>query len=174
MNKIRTNKISNTVNKVLNGVQLSDFKSKDPLEEKDVLCIIRKATATFSSYLSEDEICTCSMNALWKALNKYNKEKRTKFTTYLYKGVVMECLTQKKFNSNKGSVGRIHNNITDGKDYTSHIDMIDEINSSCEDPELIYDRFYKNMTIKEIANIRGVCGETIRIKIKKNLKNLQS
>ena len=32
--------------------------------------------------------------------------------------------------------------------------------------EYLYDRYYKNMTIKEIAQERGVCGETIRIKIK--------
>jgi len=29
------------------------------------------------------------------------------------------------------------------------------------------------MTIKEIAQNKGVCGETIRIKIKKNLKKLE-
>ena len=37
---------------------------------------------------------------------------------------------------------------------------------NCDDPDLMYDRYYNNMTIKEIAQQRGVCGETIRIKIK--------
>ena len=32
---------------------------------------------------------------------------------------------------------------------------------------------HKNMSIKEIAKNRGVCGETIRIKINKNLKKLK-
>ena len=52
--------------------------------------------------------------------------------------------------------------------------MLDEINFACEDPTLILDRFYKNMSIKEIAESRGVCGETIRIRINKNLKKLQN
>ena len=50
--------------------------------------------------------------------------------------------------------------------------MLDELNECCEDPEIIYDRFYKNMTVREIAKSRGVCSETIRVKINKNLTKL--
>ena len=53
------------------------------------------------------------------------------------------------------------------------MEILDLINN-CDDPDLIYDRFYKNMTITELAQERGVCGETIRIKIKKTLKRLKS
>jgi hypothetical protein len=84
----------------------------------------------------------------------------------------MECLTQQKFNLNQSKHQNIHKNVPDPIDYNLRIEMLDLI-SGCEDPELIYDRFYKNMTIKELAKSRGVCGETIRIKIKKNLKRLK-
>ena len=51
--------------------------------------------------------------------------------------------------------------------------MMDEI-SKCEDPMLIYDRFYRNMTVNEIADNLGVCGETVRIRLRKNLKMIKN
>ena len=39
---------------------------------------------------------------------------------------------------------------------------------------MMYNRFYKNMSVREIALTKGVCSETIRIKIKKNLTKLRS
>jgi len=50
--------------------------------------------------------------------------------------------------------------------------MMDEI-SQCEEPMLIYDRFYRNMTILELAKQYNVCGETIRIRLEKNLKKIK-
>ena len=86
----------------------------------------------------------------------------------------MECLTQKKFNRNKPA-SKIYENIlsSNNKDIES-IDMLDEINTYCDDPELMYNRFYKNMSVREIALTKGVCSETIRIKIKKNLTKLRT
>ena len=45
----------------------------------------------------------------------------------------------------------------------------DEI-ENCEDPDILYDRYYNNMTLTEIANKKNTSYETIRNKIKKNLK----
>ena len=47
--------------------------------------------------------------------------------------------------------------------------MRDEINN-CPDPSIIYDRFYKNMTIKEIAENNKISTETVRKKINKNIE----
>jgi DNA-directed RNA polymerase specialized sigma subunit len=52
------------------------------------------------------------------------------------------------------------------------VDMIEEIDM-CDDPQIIYDRFYKNMTLSEMANERNLSKETIRTKIKKNIKILK-
>ena len=52
--------------------------------------------------------------------------------------------------------------------------MLDEVETCCEEPDLIYDRFYKNMTVKEIAKNKGVCSETIRVRINKNLTKLRA
>ena len=86
----------------------------------------------------------------------------------------MECLTQKKFNLNKPTY-RIYENIAfKNNQEIEKIDMIDEIETHCDDPDLMMDRFYQNMSVREIAKRRGVSGETIRIKIKKNLAKLRS
>ena len=90
----------------------------------------------------------------------------------MHKGVVFECLTQRKFNIDK-THSLIPNSVSDSTNDIERIDMLDEI-QQCDDPDLIFDRFYKNMTIKEMAHARGVCGETIRIRLKKNLKKLRT
>ena len=147
---------------------------EEKLKDKDIKGVVTKAASTFTSTLSHDEIQTCILNAMWKAMSKYKHDGRCKFTTYLYRGVVMECLTQQKFNLNHSSPHSTHHNLPDHRDNYARVDLLDEINTKCEDPELVYDRFYKNMTIKELASQRGVCGETIRIKLKKNLKKLRN
>ena len=148
--------------------QLPNDLTKEDLEK-----IANKASNSFLGVLSSDEVEVCILNAFWKAYKKYDPSAGTKFTTYFYNGVVMECLSQKKFNLNYPYM-RIHDNIVSApyRD-VERIDMLDEVSSSCEDPQLIFDRFYKNMTVKEIALSRGVCSETIRIKINKNLTKLK-
>jgi len=153
-------------------VQISESEN---IFYEDVVKILQKACSTFRRVLCQEEISTCCINALWKAIDRYYLDSKCKFTTYLYKGVVMECLSQKKFNKEKLRFGgKIHANIQDPKTNYESVDMMDEIQFACEDPTLITDRFYKNMSIKEIAENRGVCGETIRIRINKNLKKLRS
>ena len=143
----------------------------EKLENNDVVGITAKAASSFMSVLSRDEIKTCILNAVWKALKKYNSEAGCKFTTYLYRGVVMACLTQQKFNSSQRCQS-LKLDYPDPTDYEFKAEMLDMV-ENCDDPDLMYYRYYKNMTIKEMAQQRGVCGETIRIKIKKNLKKLK-
>tara|TARA_Y100001938_G_C8070858_1_gene422969 strand:- start:1158 stop:1706 length:549 start_codon:yes stop_codon:yes gene_type:complete len=162
------------VNQVMEQLNFEEI-GLDGVTSKDVICIIKKACSTFMNCLTKEEICTCSLNGLWKAITKYEIGSKCKFTTYLYKGVVMECLTQRKFNNSANSKSphyQVHDNIPSEINPFSSIDMLDEINSKCQDPDIIYDKFYKNMSIKEIAKNKGVCGETIRIKIKKNIEKL--
>ena len=145
----------------------------DKVTEKDIEKISKKASSTFLGQLSENEIQACILNAIWKALKKYEPQSACKFTTYLYNGVVMECLTQKKFNSQNPTLKIYENIISERNKEIDRIDMVDELENCCEDPDIIFDRFYNNMTIKEIASSRGVCSETIRVKINKNLNKLR-
>ena len=152
-----------------------EAKDKHPkLTKGDLERIASKASYSFLGVLSELEIESCILNAYWKAASRYTTGKNTKFTTFFYKGVLMECLTQKKFNLNKPSY-RIYENIAyKNNQDIEKIDMLDEIKTHCDDPDLLLERFYQNMSVREIAKSRGVSGETIRIKIKKNLAKLRS
>lgn len=145
------------------------------LKDDEIKKISNNAAHSFRGILSSGEIDTCIMNAIWKAKTKYDDSKECKFSTYLHNGVVFECLSQRKLNQSNGFSIDAYNNahrIVDRYNEFSRIDMQDEINK-CDDPDLIYDRFYMNKTVSEIAEDRGVCGETIRIKLKKNLKKLK-
>ena len=55
----------------------------------------------------------------------------------------------------------------------SKIDLMDEI-SACSNPDIIFDRFYSNMTLDEIAKKKGVSKETIRFRLKKDINLLKT
>ena len=149
-------------------------KVEEYIKDRDILGVAHSATLSFVNCLSKEEIQNCIVNAIWKASKKYDKRHNTKFTSYLYNGVVMECLNQRKFNKNKSQKSvHLHLAIPDKTDYFSRFEMQDLVETCCDDPFLIYDRFYNGMSIAEIAKDRGLCGETIRIRIKKNLEKLK-
>ena len=150
-------------------------KIEDYLNDSDVLGIATSAASSFFGSLSKDEIKNCVLNAIWKASKKYDKRHKTKFSSYVHKGVVLECLNQRRFNKNKNQLGNSsYYSIPDPKNCFEQTDMKDLIDSVCEDPSLIYDKYYKNMTIKEMSEDRGLCGETIRIRLKKNLEKVKN
>jgi len=151
-------------------------KIEELIKDSDIASISQKAASSFRGVLSDDEIDSCIKNAVWKASSKFNPKEKTKFTSFLYKGVKFECSGQARLNRRKKacSLSKFDKavNINDNFNGFNRIDMLDEI-SVCEDPMLIYDRFYRNMTIKELADMHNVCGETIRNRIEKNLKKIK-
>ncbi len=55
----------------------------------------------------------------------------------------------------------------------SKIDLFDEI-GACANPDIIFDKFYSNMTLDEIAKKKGVSKETIRFRLKKDINLLKT
>jgi DNA-directed RNA polymerase specialized sigma subunit len=133
--------------------------------------IAHKAASSFRNVLSQDEIRSCILKALFRAVGKYDKTNNVKFTSYLHNGVRFECLGQAKVN--KSDKKQLNSSIPDHRNPLAEFEMRDVIESVCDDPQLIFDRFYNNMTITEIAKDRKVCGETIRIRIGKNLEKMR-
>ena len=140
-----------------------DAKIEKALKDANIQNIMNKATASFRSQLDDDEIQTCKLNALWKALVNYDENKAAKFTTYLYSGVCIECIREVKFK--KITHQPLHSNLADNTDHFLVIDLMDEL-EHCFDKDLLLDKT-KNFTIKEIAQRRGHNRETVRRKIKK-------
>lgn len=141
------------------------------VNDVEIMKVAQNAASSFRNVLSPDEIKSCILNAILRAVKKYDKRNKTKFTSYLHNGVVFECLSQRKFNKNENN--QLHINIEDQRDEFSDLDTRELIESVCDDPTLVIDRFYGNMTIKELAEKRSVCGETIRIRLNKNLEKIK-
>ena len=159
-----------------------ETKLKKVLNDKQTMNLANYAASGYSSSLTKDEIENCIYNAVWNALDKFDESKGTKFSTFLHKGVRLQC--QKRLNFNKryktvnyyeDSVSHKFNSNIKNEIYSQDLkfEIKDEI-ENCEDPDILYDRYYNNMTLTEIAEKKNTSYETIRNKIKKNLKIIKN
>ncbi len=155
---------------------------KKVLNDKETMNIANYAASGYNSALTKDEIENCIYNAVWNALDKFDESRGTKFSTFLHRGVRLQC--QKRLNFNRrykstqyyeDAVSSKFNLNLKNQAYSQDLkyELRDEI-ENCEDPDILYDRFYKNMTLTEIANKKNTSYETIRNKIKKNLKMIKN
>lgn len=141
------------------------------LKDENILKIMNKASRRFRNQLDSDCIKTCQLNALWKTFLNHDEKKGAKFTTYLYRGVFIECMKEIKFSQKNKSTGKLHNNIPSNIDPFFMTDLLDEF-SDDQDKKLIQDRL-SNMTISEIAEKHGKNRESIRRKIHKLADNIK-
>ena len=152
-----------------NDVVEINSKIEQALNDSDIVNIMNKASGSFCSQLDRDEIYTCQLNALWKAICNHDENKAAKFTTYLYNGVRIECIREVKFKSKNHQ--HAYADVEENRNHFFNAELMDEIDK-CQNSELILDRM-KNYTIKEIAERHGCNRETVRRKIKKSVKSLQ-
>lgn len=148
-------------------------KIEEALKNKDITKIMNKASSRFMNQLDRDTIYTCQINALWKAFLHFKPEKNTKFTTYLYNGVFIECLKETKFqNKSRKNAKKLHENIDNQRDDFFMIDLLDELKTE-DEKSLIIDKM-SNMTIQEMADKRNISRETVRKRIKKLSKTFRN
>lgn len=146
-------------------------KIENALKNKDIVNIMHKACKRFMNQLDGDVLHSCRLNALWKCFMYYKPEKNTKFTTYLFNGVFIECLKEVKFkNKYQKFNGKLHENIIKKSDPYLMIDLVDELKTE-EEKELFFDRL-SNMTIEEMAKKRNSNRETTRKKLNKMIENM--
>lgn len=149
-----------------------DTKIANALQNKDIVNIMHKASKRFTNQLDKDTIYTCQINALWKAFLNFKPEKNTKFTTYLFNGVFIECLKEIKFkNKYSKNTKKLHDNIVKNNERYLLIDILDELSNE-EDKQLLLDKI-SNMTIQEMADKRNISRETVRKRLKKLVQNFQ-
>lgn len=149
------------------------MKLEEILKDQDMIKIANKAAQSFSEVLSKDDIENCILSAAWVAVNNFDESKKTKFSTYLYKGVYYECLKQIKIQKKSALTNRNLMNYSTINSEVSKIDLFDEI-GACANPDIIFDKFYSNMTLDEIAKKKGVSKETIRFRLKKDINLLKT
>lgn len=148
-----------------------DTQIEKALKDKNIIKIMNKASKSFTKQLDQDSIYTCQINALWKAFMNYKPEKKTKFTTYLYHGVFIECIKEVKFIKKFDKcVKKLHDNIPGSYNQNLLLEIMDELETE-EERELINDKLM-NMTIDEIAKKRNSNRETTRKKLKKAMNKI--
>lgn len=154
-------------------IELNDINDKinAALNDENILKIMNKASKRFKNQLDNDSIKTCQLNALWKTFLNHDASKGAKFTTYLYKGVFIECMKEIKFSNKNKFSNKLHNNIASKDDPFFYTDLMDEFKNE-EDRQLISDRL-SNMTISEISSKCGKNRESIRRKIHKLANNIK-
>lgn len=145
--------------------------------------IIRSVCNGYRNILSEDELHSCGLNALWRTLQYHRPEYNQKFTTSLYRFIDWECKREVRRvkNSRKYVVASLSEQ---GYDQLSTGDL-------CEKPEVLHLRecisllpeewqrtvirqyYLDNRTMEEIGVINGYSKEAARQKINKAMASLK-
>ena len=154
------------MNKVDNEIFNTAYRNK---EYKSVL---QKAVRRFKLNIPHDDLCRCKLMALWKALQRFDPNRKTRFTSYLYRKTVWECLDYLAAVKRDRHV-RHDNiyNITKTPKYNRFEVMIEGL--SQEYQNIMRQKFVDQMTLHEIGRANGYSYETARQKIAKAIKCLQ-
>jgi len=151
---------------------VDDTTFEQAIKNKDYIKIMNKASQRFSNQLDKDIIKSCHLTALWKALQSFDPEKKVKFTTFLYKGVFIECMKEIKiYNKGKKCIGKLHDNIPQDFFNEEIVELKDELGNE-EDFQLLVDRFISRMTIHEISVSKNTNREKIRKRINRILEKI--
>ena len=150
-----------------------DQKISEMLNNSDIVKVMKKASSKFNKQLTSEEMYTSEINALWRAIVNFKPEKNTKFTTYLYRGVTIDCIKQVKFKEklSKKATGKLHGNIPCKLSNHAVSEILDEADNEY-DREILMDKL-SNLTILEMAQKRNISRETVRLQAKKIFENIR-
>ena len=145
------------------------------LKNRDYIKVMNKATHKFRKTLDEDTLETCQLHGLWHSLENFDPSYNVKFTTYLFKGVFIECVKAAKFQKRhrRYTVGKMHDNIhtNSGEADLAMVDLMDEIDHA-SDPDMLRERA-SGRTISEISDGRSISRETVRKRLKKMSRTIE-
>jgi DNA-directed RNA polymerase specialized sigma subunit len=154
---------------------------EEALKNEDYQKIMAASAKKFYGLLSQDELESCKLMALWNALKSFDSENinkngnPTKFTTYLFSGVFLECRTMTKFvMKNKKETRPYHPNIeakADNGDFD--IELLEELNS-ISDGDIIKSLYVDGETVKEISKRKNLSKQAIYNRKEKALKLMRS
>jgi len=76
---------------------VTDKEFERVYNDEDCKLIMANAAKTFYKTLGKDEIETCKIMAIMKSLELFDPSKGVKYETFLYRGVILQCLTSLSF-----------------------------------------------------------------------------
>lgn len=134
----------------------------------DIQNIMNKVASRYRNAIDFDDIESIKMQTLWKCIDKYDPNRGTKFTSYLYQQITFAFknkLKKKRVEFNSGSLEKV-----DIKN-KSRMDVLDIlIGLDPEMRDILNKRFYYNMTMVEIGQSNGYSRETARRRLEKAIK----
>lgn len=122
--------------------------------------IMNKLSNRYSRNIDHDVLDSIKMDILWKCIDKYDKSKGTKFTSFLY-----QQLSYAFKNEIKKKRKEFHTESFDKQDenYDMMINVFDVVTGLDKQTEdILKMRFYDNLTMAEIGKINGYSRETAR------------
>ena len=147
---------------------VSNEKLIEAAKNPENIAIMTKAALNFS-FLDRDDIESCKLVGLWKALEAVAQNKTdVKFTTSLYNHVRWQCLDIIK---NNISTVDIPSNLEYPND-NDYSDKIEEI-LAIPDGDILIDKYIFNLTLAEIADKKNLTQEGVRYKIMSVLSQLK-
>ena len=142
------------------------------LSNEDYIKIMNKAARSYRNIIATDGLLECKMIALWQALKNFDKSCNVKFTSFLYNSVDWECKRKiSKFRKNR-LVG-LNISPEDSSDFESVEieDCMSKIHPRLR--KVLYQRFFKNMTMEEIGRENDYSRETARRYINDGLDKIK-
>jgi RNA polymerase sigma factor (sigma-70 family) len=138
----------------------------------DIQNVMNKITNRYKRNVDVDDIESIKMSVLWSCVKKYDSSKGAKFTSYLYQQLSYAMKNQvkkKRVEFNTEAIEKIDTNTSNSMEI---LDIVTGL--SKEDSNILRQRFYQNMTMKEIGRSNGYSRETARRKLRNVLKFCKS
>lgn len=145
-----------------------DKTFEEKWNSSDVQNIMNKVANRYRTAIDFDDLESIKMQTLWRCIDRYDPDKGTKFTSYLYQQLSFAFrnkLKKKRREYNVDtleSVDRRTQNAMEVKDMITGLDP--------EHADILNKRFYYNMTMQEIGSSNGYSRETARRRLKAALK----
>ena len=145
-----------------------DKQFEEHWKSSDIQNIMNKVANRYRKAIDTDDIESIKMQTLWRCMDKYDPDRGTKFTSYLYQQLSFAY-------KNKIKKKRMEYNVDIVEDVDRKLQQRMEVGDILmglepEYRDVINKRYYYNMTMTEIGNSNGYSRETARRRLKKALK----
>ncbi len=131
--------------------------------DSNVSNIMNKVANRYRANIDVDEIESIKMNTLWKCIEKHDEDK-SKFTSFLYSQLsfaLKNKVKKKKLEYNCSTIEKEDFKAVVSMEYTDIVSGLPD-----DTRQILNQRFYQNLTMKEIGKINGYSRETARRRLK--------
>ncbi len=152
-----------------NSVTNSDYDTA--FASEDNLKMMQAATKKYRGILDREDLKSCKMIGLWKALGEFDENLGVKFTSFLYNVVRNECRKRLRQNAYQHKqVGLLPS----GFQREERIQIEDFI-EGLEHPldQIIRLRYVQDMTLQEIGTAVGMSKNCVKRKIQAAIKQMK-